>query len=144
VAATVRRGEAADAAGLKALDTMVSIDQHRGASIDGWLEKDVVFVAEVDGRMVGYGVFNHDFFHRGNVAMLMLHPDYRGQRIGEQLLRRLEQACDTSKLFVTTNVLNHRMQRLLSRLGFVACGFIGELDPGDPELVFVKKLEAAR
>jgi len=35
------------------------------------------------------------------------------------------------------------MQRLLARLGFVTCGFIDELDPGDPELVFVKKLDAA-
>jgi ribosomal protein S18 acetylase RimI-like enzyme len=139
VTATVRRGAAADAAALKTLDTVVPVDPRRAASIDDWLERDVVFIAEVDDNVVGYGVFNHDFFHHGNVDMLMLHPDSRGQRIGEQLLRALEEVCDTPKLFCTTNVSNHRMQRLLSRLGFAACGFIEELDPGDPELVYVKK-----
>lgn len=63
-------------------------------------------------------------------------------RIGEQLLKVLETKCDTSKFFVTTNLSNHRMQRLLLRMGYSPCGYIGELDPGDPELVFVKKIKA--
>ena len=138
--ATVRRGHEADAEALKALDTSVPSDPKRAALIDEWLEHDVVVVAEVDGRAVGYGVFNHAFFRQGNVDMLMIHPDHRGRRIGEQLLRALEAACDTPKLFCTTNASNHRMQRLLARVGFATCGFIDELDPGDPELVFVKLL----
>jgi ribosomal protein S18 acetylase RimI-like enzyme len=143
VTATVRRAHPADAEALKTLDTVVPADPRRAESIDDWLQHDTVFVAEVEGKVVGYGVFNHAFFRRGNVDMLMVHPDYRGRRIGEQLLRALEGACDTPKLFCTTNASNQRMQRLLERLGFVACGFIDELDPGDPELVFVKNLDAA-
>jgi ribosomal protein S18 acetylase RimI-like enzyme len=137
---TVRRGEAADAAALKALDTVVPLDAQRAASIDAWLARDVVYVAVVDEQPVGYAVFNYGFFRRGNVDMLMLAVSHRGCRIGEQLLQALEGACDTPKLFCTTNVSNHRMQRLLTRRGFLACGFIDELDPGDPELVYVKKL----
>jgi ribosomal protein S18 acetylase RimI-like enzyme len=140
VTATVRKGRPADAAALKALDTVVPLDPGRAESIDGWLEHDLVFVAEVDGRPVGYAVFNHAFFRQGNVDMLMLDPDFRGRRIGEQLLRALEEVCDTPKLFCTTNLSNQRMQRLLSRLGFFACGFIDELDPADPELVYVRRL----
>ena len=139
--ATVRQGHPADAAALKALDTVVPVDPRRAVSIDEWLERDIVFVAEVDASVVGYAVFNHDFFRQGNVDMLMLHPDFRGLRVGERLLEALQEVCDTPKLFCTTNVSNHRMQRLLSRAGFVACGFIDELDPGDPELVYVKRLE---
>jgi ribosomal protein S18 acetylase RimI-like enzyme len=144
VTATVRRGRAEDAAGLKALDTIVPVDPRRADAIDDWLEQDIVFVAEVAGKVVGYGVFNYGFFRQGSVDMLMVHPDHRGRRIGERLLQALEEVCDTPKLFVTTNVSNHRMQRLLSRLGFVACGFIDELDRGDPELVYVKKLGSDR
>ena len=140
--ATVRRARTADAAALKTLDTVVPEDPRRAASIDAWLAHDIVFVAEVEDKVVGYAVFNHAFFRQGNIDMLMLHPDHRGKRIGELLLRPLESLCDTPKLFCTTNVSNHRMQRLLSRLEFVACGFIDELDPGDPELVYVKKLRA--
>jgi ribosomal protein S18 acetylase RimI-like enzyme len=139
VTATVRRGREADAEALKALDTLIPGDPSRAAFIDEWLEHDVVVVAEVDGRAVGYGVFNHAFFRQGNVDMLMIHPGHRGRRIGEQLLRALEGVCDTPKLFCTTNASNDRMQRLLSRVGFATCGFIDELDPGDPELVYVKK-----
>lgn len=36
------------------------------------------------------------------------------------------------------------MQRLLSRLGYRPGGYIHELDPGDPELVFVKDIEMAQ
>jgi hypothetical protein len=32
------------------------------------------------------------------------------------------------------------MQRLLIRSGYRVCGFVEELDPGDPEVVFFKKL----
>jgi GNAT superfamily N-acetyltransferase len=142
--ATVRRGAAADGPALKALDTVVPGDPRRAESIDQWLRDDIVVVAEVDGTVIGYGVFNHDFFHQGNVDMLMLHPDHRGRRIGELLLAAIEETCDTAKLFVTTNLSNHRMQRLLSRVGYSACGFIDELDPGDPELVYVKKLKDGR
>jgi GNAT superfamily N-acetyltransferase len=139
----VRRGRAADAAALERRDTVVPTDLGRAESIDRWLREDVVFVAEVNGLTVGYGVFNHAFFRRGNVDMLMLHPDHRGRRIGERLLEALEEACDTEKLFITTNVSNHRMQRLLLRRGYAACGFVDELDLGDPELIFVKRLPDA-
>jgi GNAT superfamily N-acetyltransferase len=136
----VRRSGAADAAALKALDTIAPVDPQRAVSIDAWLAQDTVYVAVADDEPVGYAVFNHGFFRQGNVDMLMLAVDYRGRRIGEQLLLALEDVCDTPKLFCTTNLSNHRMQRLLARRGFLACGFIGELDPGDPELVYVKKL----
>ena len=97
-------------------------------------------VAEINGQIVGYGVFNHAFFRQGNVDMLMLHPEHRGQKIGEHLLRELERLCDTSKLWVTTNMSNHRMQRLLARMDYKPAGYIHELDPGDPELIFFKRL----
>ncbi len=99
VTVTVRQSGTADGAALKALDTVVPADPGRAASIDAWLAHDIVFVAEVGDEVVGYAVFNHDFFRQGNVDMLMLHPDHCGQRIGEQLLRALESVCDTPKLF---------------------------------------------
>ena len=97
-------------------------------------------MAEINGQIVGYGVYNHAFFRQGNVDMLMIHPDYRGQRIGEHLLLELEKLCNTPKFWVTTNMSNHRMQRLVVRLGYEPAGYIHELDPGDPELIFCKRL----
>jgi len=140
---SIRPGTPGDADALKAVDSVVPRDPTRAEYIDAWLRDDTVLVAECEGRVVGYGVFNHAFFRQGQLDMLMVHPDFRGRRIGEHLLFALEVRCDTPKFFVTTNLSNHRMQRLLLRMGYKACGYIDELDPGDPELVFVKQLEQA-
>ena len=139
----LRKGSAADARALKALDTIVPIEPTRAEHIDAWLQEDEVIIAEIEGKVVGYGVFNHAFFRQGQVDMLMIHPDYRGRRIGEAILSALEELCDTPKFYVTTNMSNHRMQRLLSRMGYRPGGYIHELDPDDPELIFVKDNGAA-
>jgi len=73
----------------------------------------------------------------------MIGQHRRGQRIGEMLLRHIEALVETDQFFITTNLSNHPMQRLLARLGYVSCGFIDQLDPGDPEIVYVKTLKKA-
>ena len=65
---------------------------------------------------------------------------YRGHRRGEELLSHVEQHVQTEKFFITTNLSNHRTQKLMLRMQYVGCGYIDQLDPGDPELVFVKRL----
>ena len=134
----IRSGIKKDSACLISIDSVAKKDLDRIKLIDEWLNNDTVYVAELDGRIVGYGVYNQKFFHQGNIEMLMIAEEYRGRKIGEQLLLAIEKVCETSKLFTTTNLSNQRMQRLLTRSGFKTCGFINELDPNDPELVFVK------
>ena len=138
---TIRRGVKEDADLLKALDTVVPLDPTRAERIDRWLAYDDVLVAEVESSVTGCGVYNRSFFHQGNVDMLMVAAAHRGQRVGEHLLLGLETLCDTPKLWVTTNLSNHRMQNLLRRLSYEPGGYIHELDPGDPELIFFKLLQ---
>jgi len=137
----IRQAEQSDAQALKELDTIVPLDPTRAEFIDRWIKDDIVLVVEVDNSVVGYGVFNHAFFYQGHVDMLMIHKDFRGQGFGEHLLQALEKLCDTSKFYVTTNLSNHRMQKLLTKLSFRSCGYINELDPDDPELVYVKNIK---
>ena len=139
--AIVRPASSSDAKALQALDSVVPADPGRARLIEKWLAEDAVLVTEVDGRVAGYGVYNHGFFHQSQVEMLMVAAENRGKGHGRQLLEALERLCDGPKIFVTTNASNRRMQRLLLRAGYTACGYIGELDPGDPELVFVKKMQ---
>ncbi len=137
----IRRAERSDAQTLKELDTIVPLDATRAEFIDRWLDDDIVLVAEVDKSVVGYGVFNHAFFYQGQVDMLMIHKEFRGQGIGTHLLQELENVCDTPKFYVTTNLSNHWMQNLLKKLSYKSCGYISELDPDDPELVYVKEIK---
>ncbi len=136
----IRQGTLIDEQSLKDLDTVVPLEPARAEFIARWLREDTVLVAEANGRIIGYGVFNHAFFHQGQVEMLMIHQACRGRRVGERLLNALEKLCDTPRFYVTTNLSNHRMQKLLSRMGFRPGGYVHELDPGDPELIYVKDI----
>lgn len=136
---SLRQATPADARAIKMIDTVVPRDPSRAVYIDAWLEQDLVLVAELAGKLIGYGVLKHAFFRQPQLEMLMIATDYRGQQIGEQLLLALEQHCDSPKFWVTPNLSNYPMQKLLKRLGYTSCGYINELDPGDPELVYVKR-----
>ena len=62
------------------------------------------------------------------------------QGIGKQLVAYLEERTDGPELWTSTNLSNQRMQRLLASRGFHITGFIDNLDPGDPELFYFKRL----
>jgi len=136
----IRKADSNDAQSIRSIDSIVRFNPSRAEMIDTWLQRDFVLVAEMDNRIVGYGVFNHEFFRQSQIDMLMISKEYRGKRIGELLLLSLEKYADTAKMFITTNLSNHSMQKLLLRNGYKPCGYIDELDPGDPELVFVKQM----
>ena len=56
------------------------------------------------------------------------------------LLRHMELCCRTPKLFTSTNQSNLSMQSLLAKLGYESSGLIHNLDEGDPEIVYFKRL----
>jgi ribosomal protein S18 acetylase RimI-like enzyme len=73
-----------------AIDTVALNNPSRRDSIALWLRQDIVLVATVQNRSVGYVVFNHGFFHQAQVEMLMVASDFRGKGIGQRLLREVE------------------------------------------------------
>jgi ribosomal protein S18 acetylase RimI-like enzyme len=125
---------------LLSVDTVAVHDSSRKDSIAHWLRHDTVLAASVQNQPIGYIVLNQGFFHHAQVEMLMVASGFRGKGVGQRLLQEVEAVAHSPKLFITTNQSNDRMQRLLIRSGYRICGFIEELDPGDPELVFFKKL----
>ena len=98
------------------------------------------FVAIDDGHVVGYAVLEYSFYENGFVSMLYVAEPFRLRGFGKALMRHVESQCRTPKLFTSTNESNHRMRSLLTKLGFEPSGIIENLDDGDPELVFFKRL----
>jgi hypothetical protein len=52
----------------------------------------------------------------------------------------IEPLCRTEKLFTSTNRSNTPMQSLLARTKFSQSGIVHNLDDGDPEIIYSKRL----
>jgi len=102
---------------------------------------ETCWAAVAEGQVVGLMVLEYTFYDTGFVAWLMVHPERRRQGIGTALMRHAETLCETAKLFTSTNQSNRPMQGLLYKLDYVPSGFIDNLDEGDPELVYCKRLK---
>jgi GNAT superfamily N-acetyltransferase len=108
--------------------------------IDRILRSATCLVAERDRTVAAYGALEYTFYEQGFVSMLYVAQPHRRQGIGRALMQALAARCDTPKLFTSTNQSNQPMQRLLTGLGYVPSGVIHNLDPGDPELVYMLDL----
>lgn len=136
----VRAGELRDLEGLIALDGVARRDPRRIDFIRRSIEQGTCFVAERDGAVVGYGVLTESFY--GNATLEMLYVDERFRRagVGSALVEFAEARAKTQKLFTSTNLSNKPTQLLLGRHGYALTGYIDNLDEGDPELVYFKRL----
>lgn len=135
-----RRATASDWTGLAGIDSVAAAGDHaRGVSIRRWCEQGRVLVARDAFGPLGYSVLEYTFFEQGFVTMLMVAPNARRQGVGTHLLKATEAACTTPKLFTSTNVSNHPMQRLLQIVGWSPVGLLHGLDEGDPELFYVTR-----
>lgn len=92
-----------------------------------------------DGHTVGYGILSHKFFGRSFIELVYIDERHRSKGYGPALIGYLEQKSRSDDLFTSTNESNVHMQHVLTNLGYERSGTIFNLDPGDPELVYVKK-----
>jgi ribosomal protein S18 acetylase RimI-like enzyme len=97
------------------------------------------YVARVERRIVGFLTIS-EFFGFPFVALLVVDAPWRRRGVGTALIRHMETQLSNTKLFTSTNESNAPMQTLLASLGFERSGRIENLDEGDPELVYVKRL----
>jgi len=138
----IRTGRPADIEGLVALDEVTRRDPGRIAFIEEAVHAGNCFVAVAAGgeRLAGYGVLTYHFYGNGMIEMLYVARDCRRAGVGRALLAYAEARCRTAKIFTSTNLSNKPMQLLLEKSGYVPSGYIDNLDPGDPELVYFKRL----
>lgn len=139
-AVEVRPATTSDVGAVVRLDPLAADESGRQASIVAAVGGGRCAVALLGGRPAGYGVLDYTFFGNGFIALIYVAPDCRRRGVATALVRHLERACSTPKLFTSTNVSNEPMRRLLGGLGYAPSGVIENLDDGDPELVFFKRL----
>jgi GNAT superfamily N-acetyltransferase len=124
-------------AAIGAIDAAAGAPDH-AALVAELLPLGMSWIAEAAGAPAGYALVSRRFFSRPFVDLLAVDPAWRRRGLGRRLMARCEAAHDGDRLFTSTNASNAPMRALLESAGYVASGIIDNLDPGDPELVFVK------
>jgi GNAT superfamily N-acetyltransferase len=95
------------------------------------------YIAELDGQPAGYAVMGEFFGHPFLERLLTADHSLR-QGVATALMETVEEAARGGRLFVSTNESNTIMRTLLAKRDFKVSGLVENLDPGDPELFFVK------
>ncbi|MCA1606455.1 MAG: GNAT family N-acetyltransferase [Acidobacteria bacterium] len=137
---SIRPAVGSDVEALCSLDLIARRESERREFIRREVAAGTCFVAVADEEVIGYGVLNYTFHHQACIDMLYVHSDYRRRGAGAALLWHMESLCRTPKLFTSTNLSNLRMQSLLAKSGYQLSGVIHNLDEGDPEIVYFKRL----
>ncbi|HVU14961.1 MAG TPA: GNAT family N-acetyltransferase [Phototrophicaceae bacterium] len=127
------------------LADVLTIDAaHKGSARSAYLEKAVrqreCYVAREGWEVLGFAVLAENFFDHYFIELLVVHPEQRRKGAATTLIRHLEKIVPDEKLFTSTNQSNAPMQAVLDKLGFVKSGWIDNLDDGDPEIIYFKRL----
>ena len=122
-------------------DHVAQSDPSRREFINQSIESGLCYVFECESRIVAYGVLEYSFYGNGFIAMLYVHPEFRRRGFGIELIKHIENVCQTEKFFTSTNQSNKPMQALLLNMEYKPSGVIENLDEDDPELVYFKRLK---
>jgi GNAT superfamily N-acetyltransferase len=129
--------DAALVAGIDAASAIVHAP-HVLALIDDLLALGLSWIADVGGKPAGYAIVSRRFYSRPFIELLAVAPNFRRGGVGGALLRACSAAFADEILFTSTNQSNGPMQALLAKTAFEPSGVILNLDPGDPELIYVR------
>jgi GNAT superfamily N-acetyltransferase len=110
----------------------------RRRHMDDLLASDLSWVAMADGSAVGFAVVTRHFYGLPFIDLLVVAERERRAGIGTALMAHCVTVAEADRVFTSTNESNAPMRRLLDKAGWRPAGSLLYLDPGDPELVFVK------
>ena len=130
-----------DVDGIIAIDHIAAAEETRRQQIREWVRRGCAIIVLINDRVVGYAVMEYTFFSCGFISMLIVQGAYRRKGIATELVKRLEETCHTEKLFTSTNESNAPMQAFLASMSYEPSGIVHNLDEGDPELFYFKRVK---
>ncbi len=115
----------------------------RPAAIDGAIAEGRCLLVREGDEVAGFAIHDRSLFGQPFLSLLRVRTAARRRGMGTALVQATIATTEGDRLFSSTNASNTAMRMLLGRLGFIASGFIENLDPGDPELIYLRWLGAA-
>ena len=137
---SIRQGKERDLPYLFCLDHQARVEPERRELIRVAVLDKRCWVIESEKDIVGYGIVTHGFLGRSFLELIYIGESQRSKGYGPELISFLEAHSKSSDLFTSTNESNTHMQHVLEKLGYEQSGVIYNLDPGDPEIVYIKRL----
>jgi GNAT superfamily N-acetyltransferase len=134
----IQRIEARETDLLARIDPLTAGDPKRREHIGELLALGLSWGAFDNGQLLGFAVVTRHFFNFPFVDLLLVAEAQRRQGVGRALMDHCEQIHDADRIFTSTNESNGPMRALMAGAGWRPCGQVDALDPGDPELFFVK------
>lgn len=137
----VRLATSQDAETAIALDPAAARDTHRR----DWLRQAfagrhgrVARLVFADDAPAGFAVVG-EFFGHPFLELILTAAGFQRRGVASALMAKIEQDHLDQRLFVSTNESNTVMRDMLTARGYEPAGQVDHLDPGDPELFFVRR-----
>jgi ribosomal protein S18 acetylase RimI-like enzyme len=112
----------------------------RGEYVRTAIEEGHCWLAQSGGRVLGYMVADESFYGYPFVWLVVVASPFRRRGVATALMRHAESLFPARKLFTSTNESNYPGQRLMESLGFGRSGRVDNLDEGDPEIIYMKRV----
>lgn len=123
---------------MSAVDPLTATNVERRNHLGQLLGQGPSWGALDGGEMVGFAVVTRNFYNFPFVDLLVVAEAARRHGAGSALMAHCAATHDADRIFTSTNESNAAMRALLAKAGWRPAGVLHYLDPGDPELVFVK------
>ncbi|MHB1001770.1 MAG: GNAT family N-acetyltransferase [Armatimonadota bacterium] len=138
---SVRKANRCDLKSILAMDEKAIGNTSRGGILNDAVAAGQCLIAEIGSEPVGFAVFEQSFYGQGFISLLIVHPKYRRQGVGKAIISFIEENYPTNKLFTSTNESNLPMQNICESSRFSKSGYIENLDEGDPEVIYYKRID---
>jgi GNAT superfamily N-acetyltransferase len=140
----VRRGSVVDLDRIRAIDTAHSdlraAQLHQLALGAGGLVLVAEEHADATSPLIGYvAMASGHFFECDFIELLVVREQDRRRGVGALLLNAAVEAAQSPTVFTSANESNTPMRALLTREGWLVSGTLDGLDPGDPEVVYLRQ-----
>lgn len=102
-----------------------------------------VFVARADGEAVACGALRRHDHGVGEVKRMYTRPEWRGQKVGKQILDHIEQLArheTLNRLVLETGTQHPAAWRVYERAGFARCGAVLDYPDSSHSVFYEKRL----